>query len=83
MIYFIFAVNKREDNIKNELARDDSPHDLKELKTVLNSCRPLMSFSAYLDTFKESHFFLLEYIKMYEQIKDLELDLQDIQSEKN
>ena len=28
MVYFIVVVNKRESNIKAELAKEDSPHDL-------------------------------------------------------
>lgn len=75
MVYFIVRVNRRESNIKAELAKEDSPHDLQELKTVLNSCRPLMCFSSYLEEEKPSHMILLEYIKMYETIKDKESDL--------
>ena len=55
MVYFIVIVNRREDNIKNELERDDTPHDLGGLSTVLNSCRPLMCFSAYLETYKPDY----------------------------
>ena len=82
MIYFITVVNRREDNIKNELEKDDSPHDLKELKTVLNSCRPLMSFSGYLEVQKPDHICLLDYIKAYETIKEHHLDLKDLEEEK-
>ena len=82
MVYFIVRVNRRESNIKNELERDDSPHDLQELKTVLNSCRPLMVFSGYLDEKKPDHLRLLEYIKVYETIKELEIELNDLESRK-
>ena len=75
MVYFIIRVNKRESNIKVELAKQDSPHDLQELKTVLNSCRPLMSFSNYLDEQKPEHIVLLDYVKVYETIKDKESEL--------
>ena len=66
MVFFIVRVNKREMNIKREMEREDSLHDLQELKTVLNSCRPLMSFSSYIETEKPAHMCLLEYIKEYE-----------------
>ena len=75
MVYFIVRVNKRESNIKSELAKQDSPHDLQELKTVLNSCRPLMCFSNYLEEEKPEHMVLLEYVKVYETIQDRERDL--------
>lgn len=78
MIYFIMRVNKRESNIKVELEKQDSPHDLQELKTVLNSCRPLMCFSNYLESEKENHVVLLDYIKTYETIKDKETELEYI-----
>lgn len=78
MVYFIVRVNRRESNIKAELAKEDSPHDLQELKTVLNSCRPLMCFSNYLDTEKPDHLVLLEYVKVYETIKDKEIDLENL-----
>lgn len=75
MIYFIYTVNRREDTIKNELAKGDSLHDVQELKTVLNSCRPLMSFSAYLYDKKNDHICLFEYIKLYDTLQDRILDL--------
>ena len=70
MVYFIFSVNRREDNIKSELEKDDSPHDLHELKTVLNSCRPLICFSSWLEENRQAHIVLLEYIKSFETIKE-------------
>ena len=83
MVYFIVRVNKRESNIKTELAKDDSPHDLQELKTLLNSCRPLMCFSSYLETNKPNHLVLLEYIKVYETIKDKNSELDYLHQEKS
>ena len=82
MVYFIIRVNKRESNIKVELAKQDSPHDLQELKTVLNSCRPLMSFSNYLDEQKPEHIVLLDYVKVYETIKDKESELDYLYNKK-
>ena len=75
IVFFIIQVNKRESNIKNEIAKTDSKHDLQELKTVLNSCRPLICFNIYLDRHKPNHVFLLEFIKLYETLKDKENDL--------
>ena len=77
MVYFIFVVNRREDDIKWELEKDDSPHDLHELKTVLNSCRPLICFSSWLENNKQTHMVLLEYIKSFETIKEEILELKD------
>lgn len=68
MVYFIVSVNRRESNIKAEIAKSDSKHDLHELKTVLNSCRPLMSFNDYLENNKPSHTILLDYIKLFETL---------------
>lgn len=83
MVYFIVKVNRRESNIKAELEREDSPHDLLELKTVLNSCRPLMSFGSYLEDKKPNHLVLLEYIKIYETIREKVIDLEDLQSKRS
>ena len=79
MVYFIWRVNKRETNIKAELAKGDSPHDLHELKTVLNSCRPLMCFNNFLESKKPNHVILLEFIKIFETIRDKETELEYIQ----
>lgn len=62
MVYFVIRVNRRESNIKAELAKTDSKHDLAELKTVLNSCRPLMCFSNFLNENKPDHLALLDFI---------------------
>lgn len=82
MVYFIVSVNRRESNIKAEISKSDSKHDLHELKTVLNSCRPLMAFNDYLEANKPSHTILLDYIKLYETLKDKEIDLSELQKEK-
>jgi len=82
MLYFIMSVNRREDNIKTELSKDDSPHDLQELKTVLNSCRPLMSFSSWIEDNKQCHLYLLDYIKQFETIKEQTLDLKQVEAER-
>ena len=82
MVYFIVRVNRRESSIKNELARQDTTYDLQELKTLLNSYRPLMAFSAYLEKEKPEHMVLLDYIKLYETIKDKESDLDYLHSKK-
>ena len=42
---------------------------------MLNSCRPLMCFSNYLEEEKPEHIVLLEYVKVYETIQDRERDL--------
>ena len=82
MVYFIYAVNRREDNIKSELEKDDSPLDLQELKTVLNSCRPLMSFNGWLEENKPEYLVLLDYIKTFETLKEQILDLKEVQKER-
>lgn len=82
MIYYIISVNRREDNIRNELEKDDSPHDLQELKTVLNSCRPFMSFETYVATHKADYICLLDYIRGYEVYKEQLLDLKDLEEKK-
>ena len=82
MVYFIFSVMRRESNIKAQIAKSDSKHDLQELKTVLDSCRPLMCFNDYLESNKPCHTILLDYIKIYETLKDKEIDLSDIQNKR-
>ena len=83
MVYFIVKVNIRETNIKAELEREDTHHDLHELKTVLNSCRPRMCFENYLDENKQDHVILLDYVKLYLKIEDYEAELVHIQQQKD
>ena len=49
----------------------------------MNSCRPLMCFSSYLELNKPNHLVLLEYIKVYETIKDKNSELDYLHQEKN
>ena len=82
MLYFMFRVNRRENNIQTELSKDDSPHDCQEFKTMLNSCRPLICFSGYIEKKKPEFICLLDYIKAHDTIEYYEIELGDIKKKK-
>ena len=49
----------------------------------MNSCRPLMCFTTFLENNKPEHIQLLEYIKLYEQIKEKQIDLEEYEKKKS
>ena len=66
--YFLVSVNNRQsrDDIAF-LSREDTIHDMVEFKTVINSCRPLMTFQLYLECNCQDYVFLLNFVKFQEQ----------------
>ena len=67
-IYFLATVNIRQskDDIAY-LSRGDSVYDMVEFKSVIFSCRPLMSFQVYLESNQPDYVLLLDFVKFYEQ----------------
>ena len=65
--YFLVSVNHQQS--KDDIAflsRGDTIYDMVEFKTVINSCRPLMSFQLYLESGHDEYVYLLNFVKFYE-----------------
>ena len=47
-VIFLVRVGRRENSLKQMLAKDENVQDAEDLSSVLGSVTPLMAFSKYL-----------------------------------
>ena len=80
--YFLVSVNYRQS--KDDIAfleREDSINDMVEFNSVLNSCRPLVTFQLYLEQKYPDFVALLNFVKFYEQQIQYNKEKQDLEDE--